>query len=126
MSGMPEFESVEEYLAWQREQHDRHDLSLEAFSAAWRSLITEELSIEQLETVGTMLTIIVNADEPLSIANYYQGQISGVHLMRKPTTLDASTLKHEFVNSDDLDNPYCGACNLPPANAVHQSRETQR
>jgi hypothetical protein len=119
------FDSIEEAQAYQKRVHDQRLMSMEAFSTAWRGMLGIELSIDQLETLGSVLAVISNSDDPCALANYYEGQVTAVLFMRRPKaepTMAVLLGPHVFRQNElDRDNPYCQVCSLPAANQVHLS-----
>lgn len=117
------FESYEDAAAYQRRVHDQRLMSMEAFSTSWRSLLSTELNVDQLETLASMLSVIADGDDPCALANYYQGQATAVLFMRRPKaepSVDVLLSPHVFCqNMESVDDPHCTACGLPARNAVH-------
>jgi hypothetical protein len=127
---------------------DQQKHAQEVFTQSFDRLLIEELDLDQVETIITMLSLIANADSPFRaviFANYLEGTAKGILRTRKalsdtalfpPDDLTAFSSEsetheaehfhcHPFEISPDLP-PYCGVCNLPREAQPHWAYWAQK
>lgn len=140
----PKFVTAEQLRQLQYEAMEAHRLQSEEYALATRSLCFES-DEEHLRTVLRILSSIADANDPSSLANYFQGLVAGALGAREwMQTKDVEVTvpeefgsvaeerfgRHEFVPDSDVRlNPGnalwpCAICNTPQGNAAHHPKET--
>lgn len=126
-------EAIPGLLAEQMREAEAQRMMMEDLHARWLRLISEELTPEQLEVTHWVFGQVANCAKPRSLANYYEGQVSGARNTRRlrlgegESPLDLSAPgRHAFVESPLVGDPGCAydlgdgrQCDLPVFNRVH-------